>query len=185
MFPACWCRCARRRFGLGIPVPARQPAVTRRQADQVRDAVGAAQRASTYRPASAPMLGDPTIPLFITEGTRRPTAARCTGCASSRCSASGAGWAPTPRGQDGALATGTTSRSTVAASIIAFDGDIARKAKVQKAARDLAGYLRRARAPRRVPVPARHRRQDRPGRLPGGAHRRGPVESGASRTSHG
>ena len=34
-------------------------------------------------PGVGPMLGDPTIPLWITEGSRKPIAARCTGCASS------------------------------------------------------------------------------------------------------
>ena len=69
--------------------------------------------------------------------------------------------------------------------VLAFDGDMARKPAVQKAIHALAAYLAQG-CPGRVPAPARHRRQDRPRRLPDGRpHRRGPVAAGEAAPATG
>ena len=129
---------------------------------------------------SADQLGDPAVPLWITEGVKK---ADC-GALHGLCIVALSGvwnWLRHQhrRRQDGASRTGTTSPSTVVASILAFDGDVARKESVQKALTRPGRLPGDQGCPGRVPAPARHRRQDRPRRLPRGrAHRRRPVAAG-------
>ncbi len=92
-------------------------------------------------PGVADMLGDPGVPLFITEGTKKADCGAIHGlCIVALVGVYG--WLHTntaggkmvlPEFHDIAL----NSRRV----IIGFDGDIARKEAVQKAARGLAGYL--------------------------------------------
>ena len=56
---------------MGLPVPARRTTAARGQAGQVRDAAGSSPTGWTSRPASGDYLGDPTVPLWITEGTKK------------------------------------------------------------------------------------------------------------------
>jgi Domain of unknown function (DUF3854) len=93
-------------------------------------------------PGVAAMLGDPDVPLWITEGVKK---ADC-GAAHGLCIVALSGvwnWLFTnsaggkmafPEWRDCAL---NNNRRV----IVAFDGDLARKEPVQKAARGLAGYL--------------------------------------------
>ena len=115
------------------------------------------------------MLGDPNVPLWITEGTKKADCGAhyqavhrraVRGVELARHQQRWAARPPSP--------TGMTSRSTAAGSILAFDGDVARNTSAAKALCALAAYLGTGRQGR-VPAPARHRRQDRPGRLPNGA----------------
>ena len=93
-------------------------------------------------PGVAVQLGDPDVPLWITEGVKK---ADC-GAAHGLCivalsgvwnwlhTSSAGGKMAFPEWRDCAL---NNNRRV----IIAFDGDLARKEPVQKAARGLAGYL--------------------------------------------
>ena len=126
------------------------------------------------------MLGDPEIPLWITEGVKK---ADC-GALHGLCIVALSGvwnWLGTNTAgrQDGAAPTGATIALNGRRVIIAFDGDMARKPSVPP---------RRMR-PGRLPgdqgchVEYLHLPdtddEDRAGRLPDDrAHRRGPVESG-------
>jgi hypothetical protein len=61
-------------------------------------------------------LGDPDVPLFITEGSKRLIAAPCTACASSTSSGCGTGCAPTPPAARWRCPNGGTAHSTMAAA---------------------------------------------------------------------
>ena len=122
------------------------------------------------------MLADPAIPLWITEGVKK---ADC-GALHGLCIVALSGvwnWLGTnSAGGKMALPDWHDIALNGRRVIMAFDGDVARKQPVQKALHALAGYLAYQGCQGRVPAPARHRRQDRAGRLPDGRpHRRGPV----------
>jgi hypothetical protein len=88
-----------------------------------------------------PMLGDPAIPLFITEGTKKADA----GASHGLCIVSLSGvwnWRRTNnQGGKTALPEWNDIALNGRRVIIAYDGDIARNDNVQKASRCLAEYL--------------------------------------------
>ena len=92
-------------------------------------------------PGVGPMLGDPSIPLFITEGSKK---ADC-GALHGLCVVALTGvwcWRGTnSAGGKVALADWQDVALNGRRVIIAFDGDVARKESVQKAAHALSGYL--------------------------------------------
>lgn len=93
-------------------------------------------------PGMAEMLADPNVPLFITEGVKKADCGAIHGLCIVALSgvwnwlttSSAGGKMALPEWRDVAL---NNNRRVV----IAFDGDVARKESVQKAARGLAGYL--------------------------------------------
>ena len=62
---------ATRRLDVGLPVPARQPAATRRQARQIRDAVAAAQRSRRTARGRADSSATRRSRCSITEGAKK------------------------------------------------------------------------------------------------------------------
>ena len=103
------------------------------------------------------MLGDPAMPLWITEGTKK---ADC-GALHGLCIVALSGvwnWLGTnTAGGKMALADWRDVALNSRRVVIAFDGDMARKESVQKASHALAAYLAYQGCPGRVPAPARHR----------------------------
>ena len=92
-------------------------------------------------PGVGPMLGDPTIPLWITEGTKKADCGALHGlCIVALIGVWNFRGTNNARRQDGArrLADIALNGRRV---IIAFDGDVARKDSVQKAMHALAAYL--------------------------------------------
>ena len=125
--PACWCRCCASTAppGDGSTGPmSRGYATVSRSSTKPR---GGSSNHLDVPPGVGPMLGDPTIPLWITEGVKK---ADC-GALHGLCVVALPGVWNCPRtntvGGKMALPDWRTSRSTAAASSSRFDGDVARK----------------------------------------------------------
>ena len=84
------------------------PRLRERQADQIRDAVAAAQRAGRTARRRADCSATRRYRCGSPRAPRRPTAGRCKGWPSSPCPGCGTGWAPTPPGARCRCGTGTT-----------------------------------------------------------------------------
>jgi hypothetical protein len=95
-------------------------------------------------PGVAPRLGNPAVPLFITEGVKKADS----GALQGLCIVDVPGvWSWKGKPHPGASCTvAVADWHDIALNgrrvILAFDGDIARKPAVQKANRELAGYLK-------------------------------------------
>ena len=92
-------------------------------------------------PGVGPLLNDPRVPLFITEGSRKADAAVCAGLA---CVSLPGVWSwrgTNPNGGKTAVADWQDIALNSRPVILAFDSDVTRKHEVQKALGQLAGYL--------------------------------------------
>jgi hypothetical protein len=92
-------------------------------------------------PGIGPMLDDPTIPLFITEGTKKADSAACAGLA---CIALPGVWSwigKNPKGGKVALPDWRDIALNGRRVILAFDSDVVAKKSVRAALNAIAGYL--------------------------------------------
>ena len=92
-------------------------------------------------PGVGPMLGDPEIPLWITEGTKKADCGALQGLAIVALSGVWNWLGTNTAGGKMVLADWRDVALNSRRVVIAFDGDIARKESVQKAAHALAAYL--------------------------------------------
>jgi pyrimidine operon attenuation protein/uracil phosphoribosyltransferase len=92
-------------------------------------------------PGVGPMLDDPAVPLFVTEGVKKADAAACAGLA---CVALPGVWSWRGRNEQGGK-TAVPDWHDVALNdrriVLAFDSDVVRKRLVRTALDQLAGYL--------------------------------------------
>jgi len=92
-------------------------------------------------PGVGPMLGDPAVPLWITEGAKKADAAAL---ARLCCVALPGVWSWRGRNERGGKAAVPDWHDIALDGrrvVLAFDGDVSRKASVRRALEELAGYL--------------------------------------------
>jgi putative DNA primase/helicase len=92
-------------------------------------------------PGVGPLLDNPTVPLFITEGTRKADAAACAGLACVSLSGVWSWLGTNPSGGKTALADWHDIALNGRPVLLAFDSDVMIKPDVRKALERLAGYL--------------------------------------------
>lgn len=92
-------------------------------------------------PSVGPMLGDPAVPLFITEGVKKADAGACAGLAVVALPGVWSWRGKNAQGGKVAVDDWHDVALNERRVVIAFDGDVARKPAVHGAMRALSGYL--------------------------------------------
>ena len=136
----------RARFGLGVPVPSRCPRVNK-DGRAIKYETPWHQYMGIDIPLDAAAnIDDPTVPLFITEGSKKADCAALHGLC---CVALLGVWgfrARNPKGGIGALGAWNDVVLNGRRVIISYDGDLARKPSVAKAVCYLAEFLKSRKA---------------------------------------
>ena len=171
----------------GYQLRADTPRVSRQTGKTFKYETPAGQRNGIdVPPGIRDALGDPSVPLLVTEGTRKADSAVSHGIA---CVALPGVWGW--RGSNGKGGkTAVADWHDIALNgrrvVLAFDSDVTVKPAVRRGARRAGRVPGRQGHHRRVPPPARRRRrQDRAGRLPGRRRRRRDLGAGAPRSPGG
>ena len=125
---------------MGLPVPLRCPAATDGKIVKYETPIGQ-RNGIDVPPDVGPMLGDPSIPLWITEGSKKADCAALRGL----CIIALPGvWSWRGTNKHGGK-TAVSDWNDIALNgrrvILAFDGDVARKPSVRKALYALADFL--------------------------------------------